>query len=129
VSSAAAGGRSSRVLAVGDAASLAVKDADGMRVASVLYGDVRLLTISAAGLYSLTVENSDGFLNILSLSVSDMGRMQREVRSHGLIGQSWKAGIRGREVSEVEGVVDDYAESSGDLLGCGFVFNQFSCDK
>ena len=93
------------------------------------YDGVRSVRIVHAGLYSLVVENSDGFLNILSLSVSSLHALSSRVRSHGLIGQTWRAAaeVKGSEVREVEGFVDDYAEASGDMLGCDFVFNKHSC--
>ena len=118
------------VLAVGDSASMTVLDEDGIpSTATITYTTLRTLTISHAGLYSLTVQNSDGFLNILQLTVSSMQRLGTHTQSHGLIGQTWRAAsaVKGSEVREVEGRVDDYAEASGDMMGCGFVYNRFQC--
>ena len=85
--------------------------ADGTLPAlSVHLLDRRTLAIANAGLYSLTLENSDGFLNILRLAVSSMPRLIREVQSHGLIGQTWQRRTDGVEVAVLEGRVDDYAE-------------------
>ena len=97
---------------------------------SVEYDSLRTLTIRHAGLYALRLENSDGFVNILRLSVSDWSRLVQQVQSHGLIGQTWRseadgAQRRGEEVAAVEGRVDDYVLQGGDLLGTDFVYNQF----
>ncbi|MCJ1296781.1 hypothetical protein MMC34_008348 [Xylographa carneopallida] len=121
---------SRRVLSVGDTATLSVLDEAGAATtATVSYDGLRSVRISHAGLYTLVVENSDGFLNILSLAVSSMHALATRVHSHGLIGQTWRAAaeVKGSEVREVEGYVDDYTEAGGDMLGCDFVYNKHAC--
>ena len=121
---------SRRVLSVGDTATLSVLDeASAATTATVSYDGLRSVRLSHAGLYSLVVENSDGFLNLLSLSVRSMHALSTRVHSHGLIGQTWRAAaeVKGSEVREVEGYVDDYAEAGADMLGCDFVSNKHKC--
>ena len=96
---------------------------------SIRLFDRRTLAIDNAGLYSLTLQNSDGFLNIVSLTVSSMSRLARQVQSHGLIGQTWQRRTDGAEVAVLEGRVDDYVEVNEALLGCAFVFNKFHCEQ
>ena len=96
---------------------------DGM---VVQYVDKRTVRISGAGLFSLSVQNSDGFLNIERLAVRQWQELKRDVQSHGLIGQTWRAFHAGRQVREVEGRIDDYVVDDG-LLGCLFVYSKMSC--
>ena len=86
---------------------------------SVRYIDRFTIWLSV-GNFELTVENSDGFVNLVDVKV----RRWDQLRSaHGLLGQTWnRARARGAEVKEVEGVVDDYAELDNDLLGSNFAF-------
>ena len=120
-------GHDSRVLLIGETATVAALDGADTYNMTISFTTLRTVHIDHAGLYSLTVENSDHFLNIIQLSVNNMRRLQTEVQSHGLIGQTWNAHTKGEEVAAVAGVVDDYVESSGDLLGCAFVNNKFEC--
>ena len=76
------------------------------------------------GLYSLTVSNSDGFVNLHEVSVGDWTALTHEVRSHGLLGQSWRRRVGGEEVPGVEGLVDDYAEQDNDAFGTKTRFNK-----
>ena len=108
---------------------------------TVTFLDLRTVRIEHAGLYSLVVQNSDHFLTLLSLTVSSMTALTDDVRSHGLIGQTWRADQHGAEVAEVDGYVDDYVllDGQGDghehgqhaardqLLGCAFVYSQMEC--
>ena len=89
----------------------------------------RTLTIAHAGLYTLTVQSSDSFLNIIGLQVGSMSRLAQSEQSHGLIGQTWQLRTDGVEVAAIEGLVDDYAEQRGELLGCAFLFNKFNCSS
>ena len=89
----------------------------------------RTFTLTNAGLYTLTLQNSDSFINILRVAVSSMTRLVHSERSHGLIGQTWQHRTDGLDVAEVEGRVDDYVEADGDLLGCAFLFNKFDCAR
>ena len=94
---------------------------------TVRFIDLRTLVIAHAGLYTLTIQNSDGFVNLLRLEVSSMSSLRHDVQSHGLIGQTWQCRTDGMEVAVLEGYVDDYAEESGELLGCGVLYNRFDC--
>ena len=91
--------------------------------------DLRTLVIAHAGLYTLTIQNSDGFVNLLRLEVSSMSSLRHDVQSHGLIGQTWQRRVDGPEVAALQGYVDDYAEESGELLGCGVLYNKFDCSS
>lgn len=93
---------------------------------TISYTDIRHITISHAGLYTLTLQNSDQFINILALEVGDRTRLRNDIQSHGLIGQTWRAGIKGKQVKEVEGMVDDYVVEGG-LMGCEFVYSHMGC--
>jgi len=75
------------------------------------------------GLYQLTVTNSDGFVNLHEVSVADWTALTHEVRSHGLLGQTWRRRVGG-EVAGVDGLVDDYAEQDNDVFGLKTQFNQ-----
>ena len=75
------------------------------------------------GLYELTVTNSDGFLNLHEVAVSDWTALTHEVQSHGLLGQTWRR-RSGGEVDGVEGSVDDYAEQDNDMFGTKTHFNR-----
>ena len=117
------------LLSIGESATLPVVDGSSVYECTVTFTDLRTVHIARAGLYSLTVENSDHFLNILQLRVHDMDRLTQHVQSHGLLGQSWNEHTKGLDVPAVAGYVDDYVEASGDLLGCHFVNNKFDdCD-
>ena len=93
---------------------------------TVSYDSMRVLTVYDAGLYHVTLQNSDGFVNLLSLQVSNWSRLVDEVQSHGLIGQTWQAGTRGAQVRYVEGLVDEYVVEQG-LLGYDFSYSRMRC--
>ena len=123
----ASGSTSTRELSVGESAVLLVVDGLDTYNCTVTFTSLRTIAIERAGLYSLAVENSDRFLNLLRLDVSSTRELRESVQSHGLIGQTWRADQKGTEVRAVEGAVDDYAEGSGDMLGCDFVYDRFGC--
>ena len=75
------------------------------------------------GLYELTLTNSDGFINLHEVSVSDWTALTHEIHSHGLLGQTWRRQAGG-EVEGVEGLVDDYAEQDNDMFGVKTHFNK-----
>ena len=129
VAVAVAGDSSGRLLSIGESATVSVVDGGSAETnCTVTYTGLRTVHIAHAGVYSLVVENSDHFLNLLQLTVHDMRRLTTELHSHGLIGQTWDERTKGAEVNAVAGYVDDYAEAGGDLRGCGFVYNRFSCE-
>ena len=96
---------------------------------TITFTSLRSITIANAGLWTMTLENSDGFLNIVSLSVSNWAKLVSVVKPHGLIGQTWRRDQKGDEVKQVEGRVDDYAEKTNDLFGCDVLYNRFACSK
>jgi len=78
------------------------------------------LTITA-GNFEVTVNNSDHFVNLVSIKVLDWSRLSS--RCHGLLGQTWRRPTqKGQEIKEIEGRVDDYAEADNNLLGNRFDF-------
>jgi hypothetical protein len=77
--------------------------------------------IIEAGVYRLTVENSDKFINIVQAEVLDWAKLRRQVQSHGLLGQTWES--NGKQI--VEGSVDDYAEADNEMFGNKFLYNKF----
>ena len=87
--------------------------------------DVRTLVIQHAGVYSVIIQNSAGFVNIVNLQVDDWARLVNSVQSHGLLGQTWRAYNQGEQVRYVEGVVDDYLLT--DMDSCDDVYNLFKC--
>jgi hypothetical protein len=80
----------------------------------------RFSVVVIAGNFELQIDNSDRFVNIVTVTVRDWAALS----SHGLLGQTWKEHHSGRQVKEVEGEVDDYAELDNDLLGQRFGFPQ-----
>ena len=113
-------------MSVGEMTSLhrAVPNLDAL---SISYSGVRSVTIANAGLYTLVVENSDGFVNLLRLEVTSVRELRETVQSHGLLGQTWRRHHNGKDVRAVEGYVDDYVVSDGGMLGCDFVYKKFDC--
>jgi hypothetical protein len=86
-----------------------------------------------AGIFTFNIENSDKFINILSVSVQqdkDRARLRNQLQSHGILGQTWrvlKGNRRGRQIPEIEGVVEDYANSdSSDEWAHDTTFNKFT---
>ena len=70
--------------------------------------------------FQLTVENSDMFINLASVTVRDWGAL-RAMRCHGLLGQTWRLRRRrGLSLPEVDGQIDDYVELNDQLLGDQF---------
>ena len=96
---------------------------------TITFTSLRSITIANAGLWSISLENSDGFLNIVSLSVSNWSTLVTALKPHGLIGQTWRRDQKGDDVKQVEGRVDDYAERANDLFGCSVMYNRFACSK
>ena len=114
------GGTSGR-MKVGD--KVTVGGAEGMEVE---YLGLRTVRLVRAGGYELTVENSDGFLNLKEVRVNDWEKLVGDVQSHGLLGQTWRRGVEGGEVKGLEGRVDDYVLQDG-LLSCSFLYSKHEC--
>ena len=81
----------------------------------------------SSGLYTLHISNSDGFLNLDTVIVNDWNRLITSIQSHGLLGQTWKKQpySKNNEVREIEGMVDDYAESDQNIWGIKTLYNKF----
>ena len=77
------------------------------------------------GLYTMQLDNSDLFINLVSVRVSDWSKLVRDVQPHGLLGQTWKRQQSGLDVKEVEGHIDDYLEANYDIMGNEFMYNKF----
>jgi hypothetical protein len=74
------------------------------------------------GNFEIVMENSDSFINLVSVRVLKWSRLSA-LACHGLLGQTWRAPeTPGQEVKHVEGWIDEYVEKSNDLLGKDFVY-------
>lgn len=73
------------------------------------------------GVWNFAFENSDHFVN---QRVRVLGTP--EMRSHGLLGQTWNDATYPNAVKHIAGQVDDYAIRDGDIFGDSFVFNAFN---
>ena len=72
------------------------------------------------GNFRLILDNSDYFINIVSLEVLDRHLLRT---THGLLGQTWRSPLsRGKDVAFVEGEIDDYVEQDDNILGRHFVY-------
>jgi len=87
--------------------------------------------------YRLRVENSDLFVNLISVEVKDFTQLIQRDQPHGLLGQSWKPSMKARQASRdptavvsvkdvAEGDVDDYIIVDDQLFGTNFPFNKFN---
>ena len=74
------------------------------------------------GNFMLTIDNSDGFVNLAQLQV----RQWSQLSSHGLLGQTWRTSSHSKashsQLDVIQGDVDDYVEKSGDLFGSDFMY-------
>ena len=71
------------------------------------------------GNFELQLENSDRFINIVQMRVLEWPKLS----SHGLLGQTWhRPSKAGRQVTDIEGDIDDYVEQNNDLMGSAFVY-------
>ena len=71
-------------------------------------------------LFNFVLDSSDGFINLLFVRLRSWSELVNGARPHGLLGQSWRrlsGTLRGVDVTDVEGRVDDYLEADGDLFG------------
>jgi hypothetical protein len=87
---------------------------------SVAYNSTHSATVTV-GHWQFTFENSDMFIN-QRVRVADA----RALRSHGLLGQTWREQTYNNAVKHVQGAVDDYVIRDGDLFGDNFVYNTFN---
>jgi rubrerythrin len=111
-------------MAVSD--SMKVEDKEGERV-EVEYTHSHYITVNTR-LFSFGFESSDLFINQRVRVNVDFETLKQK-NTHGLFGQSYKAGIRKgpiRKIKEIEGDVDEYAIVDGNLFGDDFMYNTFS---
>jgi hypothetical protein len=104
------------------------------RSSDITLHSTHTLTVTV-GNYNLSLENSDGFVNLASVSVLDWNRLVSIDQPHGLLGQTWKPATRLSSKSQhaaalpatevIEGTVDDYLVRSDDLFGTDFLYNKF----
>ena len=108
-------------LRVGSSAGLALGDSE--LAGSVTRDSSHELTV-VAGHFRLVVESIDHFVNLRHVSVvpSSWSRL----RSHGLLGHTWRNRRYAGRVKEIEGDIDDYAIEGDDLFGDSFVYNRFN---
>lgn len=66
-------------------------------------------------LYTIEIENSDSFLNIISLAASSYSQLQLH-QPKGLLGESWQQSMKLLPI-------DDYSESSNSLFGTSFGYS------
>ena len=91
---------------------------------TIEYTDTHSIVVNA-GIYKLSIENSDQFVNIVSIAVNNTAVQRDIVRSHGLLGQTHTPPAkhyRATTIPAIAGQVDDYAESRSDLFGQDFGF-------
>ena len=79
------------------------------------------MTAVQIGNWDFVFENSDMFVN-QRVKVLDA----RSLRSHGLLGQTWRETTYANAVKHIQGSVDDYVIRSNDVFGDDFVFNAFN---
>jgi len=73
------------------------------------------------GNWDFAFENSDMFLN-QRVRVLD----SRNLRSHGMLGQTWRDTVYPNAIKYIQGQVDDYVIRDNDIFGDNFVFNTFN---
>jgi hypothetical protein len=75
------------------------------------------------------VENSDLFLNLLSVTPASLKALAK-AEAHGLLGQTWRRpAVKGSDVPDIEGAVDDYALLSNDMFDTEFIYNKFTSQQ
>jgi hypothetical protein len=79
------------------------------------------LSAVQVGRWQFDFENSDRFIN-QRVRVEN----PNSLRSHGLLGQTWRKQTYKSTVKHVQGQVDDYVIRGSDLFGDDFVFNAFN---
>ena len=94
----------------------------------ILGGDMGSLSRNNTHTASVTVgnwdfvfENSDMFVN-QRVRVIDASNL----RSHGLLGQTWRDTLHPNPIKYIEGKVDDYVIRDKNIFGDNFMFNAFN---
>lgn len=77
------------------------------------------------GLYELVIENSDQFVNLLSVSVSCWACLMDDVRPQGLLGRTWDKNTQHDASDET---VSKYQEKDNNIFGCNTDMDKF-CHK
>jgi hypothetical protein len=101
-------------LAIGDTVLLADN------LGSVSMNSTHLASVQV-GNWDFAFENSDRFVN-QRVRVLDA----RGLRSHGLLGQTWRETTYPNAIKYIQGQVDDYVIRENDIFGDNFVFNTFN---
>jgi hypothetical protein len=101
-------------LAMGDTVLLAAD------MGSVSYNSTHAASVSI-GNWLFDFENSDMFIN-QRVRVTE----PRRLRSHGLLGQTWRENTYPNSIKYEAGTVDDYVIREQDIFGDNFVFNSFN---
>jgi len=85
------------------------------------------ITLHLDPLFTIRVENIDGFLNLASVVFDGMNlAMAGNLSTHGLFGQTWKNARYKSTLKVIEGEVDDYTILDNDLFGTSFPYNRFN---
>ena len=101
------------------------------------FGDLSVARLSShhlllrVGVFVLQLSSSHRFVNIDRAEVSDWDRLTAEVRSHGLLGQTWQRADKAKEraVKGIEGEVDDYVQAEGGMWGTDNAYDRFAATK
>ena len=115
----------------GDTLQASVGVDDG---ATYTWGDLTLTRLSShhvllrVSVFVVQLSSSDGFVNVDMVEVSDWERLRHELRSHGLLGQTWQdpAKVAKGEVKGIEGRVDDYLQQDAHIFGTDNLYNRFT---
>jgi hypothetical protein len=86
----------------------------------VSLNSTHLATVSI-GRWLFDFENSDMFVN-QRVRVLDVAGL----RSHGMLGQTWREITYPTSLKYIQGTVDDYVIRNGDIFGDDFVYNTFN---
>ena len=107
-------------------ASVAVDDRQLAVNESTSTGTVALISthelILTAGSFHIEMESVDGFVNMRRVELTVPFS---QLRSHGLLGQTWSSKRHQSTLKVIEGEVDDYVLLEGDVLGSEFVYSQY----
>ena len=72
-----------------------------------------------AGLYELLIENSDRYVDLVCVTVTDWTALMEQVRPEGLMGATWNSS------APMPPEEEQYRERDGDMLGCNMEKNRF----
>jgi len=89
-------------------------------IGSVSFNSTYVVTLAVNG-WTFVYENSDLYVNQQVFSPS-----LDELKSHGLLGQTWRTKTYNGQIKYIQGEVDDYVIREKELFGDNFVFNMFN---